>query len=329
VRQTGEERGSIVDRYPRLSLTVPGERRRPTAAPRGNGITSGLARPATARYRRNIMTSNASDSDPHCPFYGGPTLHVRSYDSINNDDRAVILGDTGFYLDLAHRVGGEVLEVGVGTGRVALALAEAGVSVTGIDASPAMLAIAVAKAATGRLAERLHFELADMRAFDFPARRFGLAIVPFRAFQLLLTVDDQLAALTGILRHLRPGGIVAVHLFDPDLRFLLPGSTTAPVERQIGIDRETGRRIEAELEATSFDHVMQVRRDLWRYRAFDADGTVVEEETLELPIRWIFRWEMRHLLQIAGFVVEAEYSDFTGSPPQYGKEQIWVARARQ
>jgi hypothetical protein len=73
------------------------------------------------------------------------------------------------------------------------------------------------------------------------------------------------------------------------------------------------------------NHVNQVRHDLWRYRALAEDGTIAEEEVLELSLRWTYRWEMRHLLRLAGFIVEAEFSDFAGSPPAYGKEQIWVA----
>ena len=265
------------------------------------------------------------DNQPPRSFYGDTTQHVRCYDSINNDERPFVNGDTRFYLDLARRTGGEVLEIGVGTGRVALRLAEAGLHVTGLDASSAMLAIAAEKAAAAGVMDQLQLQLGDMRAFDLEGRRFGLVIVPFRAFQVLLTADDQRAALTAFRRHLRPDGILALHLFDPDYRFLLE-NTKGPLDRQIGVDRQTGRRVEGILETAHFDHVAQVRRDLWRYRAFETDGTVAEEETLELSLRWTFRWEMRHLLRLADFVAEAEYSDFAGSPPAYGKEQIWVAR---
>jgi hypothetical protein len=149
-------------------------------------------------------------------------------------------------------------------------------------------------------------------------------IVPYRAFQLLLTPEDQLAALAAFRRHLRSGGILALHLFDPDLRLLLPGAAP-PIDRVQGTDRDTGRPVEGVLETASLDHVNQVRRELWRYRAFAADGTIAEEEILEQAIRWTFRWEMRHLLRLAGFSIEAEFSDFQGSPPAYGKEQVWIA----
>jgi 2-polyprenyl-3-methyl-5-hydroxy-6-metoxy-1,4-benzoquinol methylase len=80
------------------------------------------------------------------PFYVGETLHLRSYGSVNSGDRPVVRGDTCFYLDLARRAGGDVLEIGVGTGRVALELAKAGIRVTGLDLSADMLAIAAEKA---------------------------------------------------------------------------------------------------------------------------------------------------------------------------------------
>jgi ubiquinone/menaquinone biosynthesis C-methylase UbiE len=71
--------------------------------------------------------------------HAGATLHVRSYDSINSSDRPVLRGDISFYLDLAHYAVGDVLEIGVGTGRVALELAKAGIRVTGLDLSADML----------------------------------------------------------------------------------------------------------------------------------------------------------------------------------------------
>jgi len=104
----------------------------------------------------------------------------------------------------------------------------------------------------------------------------------------------------------------------------MPGAA-GPLDRQIGADRNTGRRIEAVQETARFDHVGQIRHDLWRYRALAKDGTVAEEQTLQLSLRWTYRWEMRHLLRLAGFTVEAEFSDFARSPPAYAKEQIWVA----
>jgi SAM-dependent methyltransferase len=271
------------------------------------------------------LQADAMPSGRSRSFYDGATLHVRSYDSINHGDRPVLRGDIAFYRGLGRRANGDVLEIGVGTGRVAVELARAGFRVTGLDRSAAMLAIAAAKTAASDLAERLRLECGDMRNFDIGRHEFGLAIVPYRAFQILLTPEDQFAALAAFRRHLRAGGILALHLFDPDLRFLLPGASPPIGDHARGKDRDSGREVEAVLKTDTLDHVNQVRRELWRYRAFAADGTIAEEETLELAVRWTYRWEMRHLLRLAGYTVEAEFSDFLGSPPAYEKEQIWIA----
>jgi hypothetical protein len=87
-----------------------------------------------------------------------------------------------------------------------------------------------------------------------------------------------------------------------------------------------GRRHVGEVVRTDFDHLNQVRRDLWRYVEVGPDGAVLAEDTREMVLRWTYRWELHHLLKLCGFAVEAEYSDFAGSAPAYGKELILVAR---
>ena len=64
---------------------------------------------------------------------------------------------------------------------------------------------------------------------------------------------------------------------------------------------------------------------LWRYAETDLNGVLLEEATREMALRWTYRWELRHMLELCGFVVEAEYSDFHGAPPAYGKELVVVA----
>jgi SAM-dependent methyltransferase len=128
-----------------------------------------------------------------------------------------------------------------GTGRIALPLAKAGLHVTGVDRSEAMLAIARRKlaAASPAVRERLSFVRQDMTALDL-GRRFGFVFVPFRSFQHLLTTDLQRKSLEAIRRHLEPGGRLALHLFDPRLDWLIDPKTIPP--GLSGTDPETGRR---------------------------------------------------------------------------------------
>jgi hypothetical protein len=77
---------------------------------------------------------------------------------------------------------------------------------------------------------------------------------------------------------------------------------------------------------TRFDHLNQVRHDVWRYTEMTPNGEVLAQDTREMALRWTYRWELHHLLGLCGFAVEAEYSNFGRAAPAYGKELILVAR---
>ena len=259
-------------------------------------------------------------------FYeGADSLFVRSYDVFSRGEPPQVAGDAAFYARLAHEGGGPVLELACGTGRIAVVLAERGFEVTGVDISDGMLTIARRKAAQGPAAvrDRLTFVRQDMTCLDLPGR-FGLVFIPFRSFQHLLTVDLQRKTLNAVARHLEPDGRLALNLFDPRLDLLLDASPPPP--EISAIDPLTGHRFVAEILRTRFDHLAQVRRDLWRYREMDSGRKVLDEDRREMALRWTYRHELRHLLELSGFAVEAEYSDFAGAPAAYGKELVVVAR---
>jgi ubiquinone/menaquinone biosynthesis C-methylase UbiE len=253
------------------------------------------------------------------------SLFVEAYDAFYSSATAQIAGDAAFYELVAREVGGPVLEVACGTGRIALALAQAGLDVTGVELSDGMLAVARRKLAAlpADVQQRVSLVHADMTTLDLD-RRFGFVFVPFRSFQHLLTVDLQRQALAAMRRHMEPTGRLALHLFDPRLD-LLTGQA-AITQRFSGTHPETGRRYVGEVLRTDFDCVGQIRRDVWRYTEVGAAGEMLAEDTREMALRWAYRWELHHLLNLCGFAVEAEYSDFAGSRPVYGKELIVVAR---
>jgi SAM-dependent methyltransferase len=229
------------------------------------------------------------------------SLFVEAYDAFYRSSVPQIAGDVAFYERIAGEVGGPVLELACGTGRITLPLAEAGLHVTGVDRSEAMLTIARRKLAAlpDPVRERLILVNQDMSALNLD-RRFGCVFVPFRSFQGLLTIDPRLD-----------------WLINP--KTMVPGLS--------GTHPETGRRYLGEVLRTNFDHFNQIRRDLWRYAEIGPNGEVLAEDTREMTLRWTYRWELQHLLNLCGLTVEAEYSDFVGSAPAYGKELILVARA--
>jgi SAM-dependent methyltransferase len=121
--------------------------------------------------------------------------------------------DVEFYVELAQAEGSPVLEIGVGSGRIAIPTALAGVPVVGVDRSPAMLDLAWAKALP--LGARLDLVCADMRALP-DLGRFPLVTVPFRALLHLRDDGERLAVLEALRQRLLPGGLLAFDVFHPD-----------------------------------------------------------------------------------------------------------------
>ncbi len=257
-------------------------------------------------------------------FYSEGGLNIETYDARHEG----IPGgdDVGFYVRAAREVGGPILELGVGTGRVALELAQAGFNVVGLDRSAAMLAIAEKKRErlSSPVAARLRWIEGDMAGFE-AGDRFSLVIAPFRSFMSLTTPSGQRQALESVHRHLRPGGVLIVQLFDPLLELLAPGSHPGPARGSVS-HPATGNEVAVRVVERVNDPLAQLLRERWHFTETERSGRVVREEEEILTLRWTYRYEMRYLLELAGFERLEEYSDFAGSPPAYGKEQVWVAR---
>jgi ubiquinone/menaquinone biosynthesis C-methylase UbiE len=216
------------------------------------------------------------------------SLFVEAYDAFYSSSGPHIAGEVAFYERVAREAGGPVLELACGTGRIALPLAKAGLRVTGVDRSEAMLTIAQSKLAAlpASVQERLSLVNQDMSALNL-GRRFAFVFVPARSFQHLLTIDLQRKSLEAIRRHLEPTGRLALHLFDPRLDWLIDAQITLP--GLSGTHPETRRRYVGEVLRTNFDHVNQIRRDLWRYAEIGPNGEVLAEDTREMALRWTYR----------------------------------------
>ncbi|HKY59846.1 MAG TPA: class I SAM-dependent methyltransferase [Gemmatimonadota bacterium] len=257
------------------------------------------------------------DGDRYCD----PAVAAR-YDRLLADQ----VDDVRFYVEEAGREAGPVLEAGCGTGRVTLPIAEAGVRAVGLDRSAPMLEIAEAKRRASRLevAARCAFVRGDLRRFAF-RRPFGQAFLPFRVFQSLLTVPDQLAALASIRAALRPRGRLVFNVLDPRVELLADEGAPVPV-------RDTGRGYEAdgarlrERYTARFSPLEQRLTLTFIYERRTPDG-VVEREFEPVMLRYFHRFEIEHLLTRAGYEVEALYGDWDRGPfAENGQEMIWVAR---
>ena len=233
-------------------------------------------------------------------------------------------GDIAFFERLAAERGGAVLEIGCGTGRVAGALANAGFDVVGVDRSAPMLRLAEERRASmpPEVAARLTFVQGDMTTLHL-ARRFPLIVAPSRVFQFALTSDDQRAALRAFKAHLPPDGRLVLDLFDPSLEYVVPGAIFPPRRGEL-VHPKTGNRVAWEIAGREPDPGQQLVTSDWAAREIGPSGEVLRDETERLTLRWTTRSEMRLLFELTGFEVVADYGDFQGGPPAYGREQVWV-----
>lgn len=238
--------------------------------------------------------------------------------------------DITFYVDRAKETGGPALELAVGTGRVAIAIAREGIPVTGIDVTPAMLDVLRGKLAAEPGLD-VHAVEGDMRDVDVTDRGpFGLVYVPARAFNHMLTVEDQLAALANARRHLRPDGLFAGNTFFPRVDSLARRQVRAdgwdwPDEHR---DPDTGHRVlVSELSRTNpREQRIEV---LMRAEHMAESGEIVKTEMRELTLTYYWPRELEHLLRRAGFELTHLYGDFAGTPfADGGDELVWVAGPR-
>jgi SAM-dependent methyltransferase len=246
---------------------------------------------------------------------------ARFYDA----DYGAIDDDVAFYVELARRAGGRVLEVMCGTGRLMALLAQAGIAVAGVDISGALLARARARLASAELLDRTELLQADIRE-RAPGGPFGLAIVALNSFMHLASVADQMAALRQIHAALRPGGLLALDLFNPDPRSLAEHNGALVLDRRFTL--EDGTPVH-KFVAQQADLAAQIDHVTFFYDEIDADRGV-RRTALPFTMRWVYRFELEHLLARSGFALEAVYGSYELDPyTSDGELMLAVARKLQ
>ena len=236
--------------------------------------------------------------------------------------------DITFYENLSRAFDGPALELGVGTGRVAIPLAQAGRDVVGIDASPEMLARAEANRKAADLPpERLELVRADMTAFTL-RRQFDFIFVAADTFQHLLTTGEQQACLRCVADHLRPGGLFVMSVRSPASVEWAEGGLPAPLLLDwTRRDPATGDLI-MKLVAAEPDAARMTRRLTYIYDRIRA-GNVIRT-LFETELRYSTQAEIELLLQDARLRVTHVYGDYDLSPVGHGADNlIFVARSEK
>jgi SAM-dependent methyltransferase len=238
------------------------------------------------------------------------------YDAVAGEAGAAELN---FYLAEARGRAGEVLELGCGTGRLAIPLAREGQRVTGLDLSSAMLAHASNKAAAANVAVK--FVRGDIRAFEIENRKFGLIFIALNSLLHLHSAKDIVTCFRAVTRHLAPGGAFIFDVFNPSLTMLT---------RRKGERYSAGTGLHPALgeltvqETFDYDAASQVNRQTWYWSAPGKPDFLVHP----LNLRSIFPQEMPLLIESGGLRLTARYGDFDRSAfVSESRHQICVCEA--
>ncbi|HEY4682718.1 MAG TPA: class I SAM-dependent methyltransferase [Candidatus Acidoferrales bacterium] len=236
--------------------------------------------------------------------------------------------DIAFFVEKAQQAGDTVLELGCGTGRVLIPIARAGIKIVGLDLSPFMLSACREKLARepAEVQAKVRLVEGDMRNFDL-GRQFSLVTIPFRSFQHLITVEDQLSCLACIHRHLVEGGTFILDLFNPYLPRLVEEQYLTETEEEPEFTMPDGRRVVRRHRTVARDLFRQVQEIELIYYVTHPGGR--QERLVDrFSMRYLFRFETEHLLARCALRVVEVYTDYDKSP--YGSkhpgELIFVAK---
>jgi SAM-dependent methyltransferase len=214
---------------------------------------------------------------------------------------ASVVEDVAFYLEEARRSGGPVVELGVGTGRIAVPIAADGIRVIGIDSSRAMLEVCARRAALAGV--DVDLRVGDLREPPV-AERVPLVICPFRSLLHMRTHEDRRRVLSAAHDLLVPGGRFVFDVFAPDAQDI-EQTHDRWVEREPGI----------------FEHAV-----------WDEDARTLtlsvrgQEAETTMSLAWLAPEEWRALLEGVGFEVEACYGWFDRTPYAGREDSVWIAR---
>jgi SAM-dependent methyltransferase len=239
---------------------------------------------------------------------------------------ATFRGDVDWYRRKARESGGPVLELGVGTGRIALALARDGIDVHALDVHPGMLASLRRKLGQERpeVQQRVTPLEDDMRTFRLE-QRFPLVIAPFRAILHNLTEDDHRACFERVREHLGPGGRFAFNVFHPSLAFMAQhaGALAGVWRWSSTVPRRDGGWI-VRSDANQYDTVLQRVHSLLRYEDYGPDGLLRRTYLHRLELSYLYAADIRRLLGAAGFRSVEIAGGFDGRPFQTEADELVV-----
>jgi SAM-dependent methyltransferase len=235
-------------------------------------------------------------------------------------------GDVEWYRKRAEESGGPVLELGAGTGRITLPVAQSGVRIYALDSDQGMLDALTRKIAAQpkTVQERTVIVNEDMRRFRL-TERFALIMAPFRGFLHNLTEEDQLACLRSVREHLRPGGRLVFNVFHPSLEYMArnTGAMAGAWRWRETVERPDGGAV-VRSEANRYDTVPQRVHSLHRYEEYGPDGTLRRTLLHRLELAYLYPGDIRRLLEHAGFQAIRIDGGFDGRPFEKDADELVI-----
>jgi SAM-dependent methyltransferase len=242
-------------------------------------------------------------------LFDDPSLYDAQYHTLTKDIR--------FYQKLAKQTGGPVLELAVGTGRIASAILKEEIPLVGLDVSLAMLGAARKKLRPFR--EHCRLIKGSYSKFQLK-QKFPLIFCAFNGLQHAYRSEELVQAFRCIRQHLRPKGVFAFDLFNPRLDWLQDREST-PILRERFFDENLNQACDL-WETYEYDRATQIKRCYWEYRW--ADG---RSQKRMLNVRVYFPQELMVLIEKAGLKVVKHFGDVDGSPfSSVSPKQIFVCR---
>jgi len=237
------------------------------------------------------------------------------------------LVDLPFYVDLAKQIGGPILEMGCGTGRVLLPIARMGIEIHGLDNATTMLGILRERIQDEpeQVRSQIALHQGDMRQFR-GQKKYALVTIPFRPMQHMYTLEDQVAALKTGAFHLDNDGILALDVFFPKFQLMDVGIGEEMLELEWPARSHPGRIVRRYFKKDAVDKIHQVFSATFIFRTYHNE-TLVSEETERIKLSYYAYPQLKALFRLAGLEAVEEYGSFSKTPlDNTAKEMIFLLR---
>jgi ubiquinone/menaquinone biosynthesis C-methylase UbiE len=248
------------------------------------------------------------------------TVSAKYYDAAYAVKKDLV--DLPFYVEVAKKYGGPVLEIGCGTGRVLLPIAREGIEIHGVDSSPAMLGVLKKrlKGESREVRREAKLSTGDMRTLRMK-KKYPLVIMPFRPLQHMHALRDQIAALRAATLHLNKGGVFAFDVFFPKFEGITAAIGQEKLELEWSDPEDATKTVRRYYRMESVDKVNQTFSGTFRYATYQGDK-LLSEETEPLRMSYYGYPQLRALFLLAGLEPAEEYGSFAKTPLDNTAEQM-------